>query len=162
MEKIKYFEAFLYELLKWYKEEEKTDNNDLSRLKVLKLLFLWVSKNKEKLDIFNNFVSWKLWPVEKNIYDVIKNNSLNFFEVNSNDTTLKIPFEEIKIEEKYIKNAKEIIDFLKKKNKDLINYSAITLVDITHKWDCWKLSQKMGISLMSKDLILLDNWFFYP
>ena len=67
MEKIKYFEAFLYELLKWYKEEEKTDNNNLSRLKVLKLLFLWVSKNKEKLDIFNNFASWKLWPVEKNI-----------------------------------------------------------------------------------------------
>ena len=73
MEKIKYFEAFLYELLNWYTEEEKTDNNNLSRLKVLKLLFLWVSKNKEKLDIFNNFASWKLWPVEKNIYDVIQN-----------------------------------------------------------------------------------------
>jgi len=40
MEKIKYFEAFLYELLKWYQEEKKSNINDLSILKVLKLLFL--------------------------------------------------------------------------------------------------------------------------
>jgi hypothetical protein len=39
--KKEYFQAFLIELLKWYKEEyPDREDNDLSKLKVLKLLFL--------------------------------------------------------------------------------------------------------------------------
>jgi hypothetical protein len=59
--KIEYFDVFTQELSDWYIEEYGSlDNNDLSKLKILKLLFLGVAKNDNFLDIFNNFVAWDL------------------------------------------------------------------------------------------------------
>ncbi|MBQ7074568.1 hypothetical protein IJM86_06045 [bacterium] len=52
-------------LLEEYEKDCKCDNawggnNDLSKLKVLKLLFLSVAEDEEKLNIFDNFVAWDL------------------------------------------------------------------------------------------------------
>lgn len=158
MEKIKYFEAFLYELLKWYEEEKKSDINDLSILKILKLLFLWATSDKETLDIYDNFVSWELWPVEKDIYDSIKLWLIENFNITSRNTEI---LKTIKITEEYQKKASEMISYLKKKNPNLILYSASTLVDITHKWNCWKLTRNYKVDKIESSLILAEEWYFY-
>lgn len=152
------FETFLEELLKWHKESTKSDDNDLSKLKVLKLLFLWVSKDKELLNIFNNFVSWELWPVEKDIYDDIINDELEYYKVTNNNLVLKIA--KIKNTDKSKEIAKKILENLKKQNIDLIKFSASYLVDITHKWSCWKLTQSFWIDKISSDLILSEKGYF--
>lgn len=157
--KFNIFEAFLYELLEWY-WQEKWDNkeNDLSKLKVLKLLFLWVSKDRELLKIFNNFQAWTYWPVEKDIYDAITNTKiLNFFRV-TNLKTIKNQTE-VKFKQEEINIAKKIISELKTRNSDLINKSALTLVDITHVWESWKLTYEFWWN-MEENLILSDKWYF--
>lgn len=158
--KIKIFEAFVFELLKWYKKE-KGDyrNNDLSKLKTLKLLFLWVSRDKELLKIFNNFQAWTYGPVEKDIYDAIvgKGEGLTFFEV-TNSKTIKKPLK-VQIDADNQKIAEKIVSELKDRNKKLINKNALTLVNITHMWESWKLTYEFGWN-MEESLILSDKWFF--
>lgn len=156
--KIEYFNAFLWELLDWYKEDVDSNSNDLSKLKVLKLLFLWASKNDEALNIFNNFVAWDLWPVEKDLYIAIKdsNNDLFFNITNNNISKLK----DWELSEESRKNAKDLIVFLKKINRNLIKTSASSLVDITHKWNCWDIARSFDIENISKSLILSEEWYF--
>lgn len=158
MEKIKYFEAFLYELLKWYQEEKKSNINDLSILKVLKLLFLWASLSKETLNIYDNFVSWELWPVEKDIYNSIKSWEIESFNITNKNTEI---IKSIKCIDKYQEQASKMISYLKKKNPNLILYSASTLVDITHRWNCWKLTRNYKIDKIESSLILAEEWYFY-
>ena len=44
--------------------------------------------------------------------------------------------------------AKEIArEALKKENKDLIKLHAFQLVEITHKWECWKQAMKIATVL---------------
>ncbi len=153
------FEAFLLELLEWYKEKWlDVDNNDLSRLKVLKLLFLGVSKNKKALDIFNNFQAWALWPVEKDIYDLIKKDKLDIGIINNVNLKLKNRKKNFSKDIKEL--AKDIVNTLKEKNNNLIKLSASTLVDITHKWNSWELSRSFNMDKISKKLILEDDWYF--
>lgn len=156
-QKIAYFKAFLFELLKW-NEEINNINNDFSKLKVLKLFFLWVSKNNQNIENFK-FLSWNLWPVEKDIYDAIKNDALKDDFIVSNSCTTKINKDFIP---KW--DAKEFGEYtvqtLKEQNPELINLPAYTLVDITHKWDCWKLTQAFWIDVISSHLILSEEWYF--
>lgn len=160
MNKSKCFEAFIYELYNWYSESTNNKKeNDLSLLKVLKLLFLSVSEDSEKLDIFNNFVAWELWPVEKDIYDLLKNNKIENILITKQYTQFK--WRNNNIEAPYSKIWKDMVNYLKKKNPRLINYSASTLVDITHKWNCWKLTKDYGISKIDKNLILSEDWYFF-
>ena len=160
MDKNKYFEAFIYELFKWHNESTNNKKeNDLSLLKVLKLLFLGASWNNEHLEIFNNFVAWELWPVEKDIYTALKNNDIKNIEV-TNQTSIIMGAENI-LDEKYMNIWKSMVNYLKKKNPKLINYSASTLVDITHKWNCWKLTKDYGISKIEKGLILWEEVYFF-
>lgn len=156
--KIEYFNAFLIELLEWYKKDVDENVNDLSKLKVLKLLFLWASKNEEALNIFDNFVAWDLWPVERDLYNAIKNSNSDLFFKISNNKLLKI--NDWKLSDESEKNAKELIDFLKRTNRNLIKKSASSLVDITHKWNCWDITRSFGIEKISKNLILSEEWYF--
>lgn len=156
--KIEYFNAFLFELLNWYKNDVNKDDNDLSKLKVLKLLFLWVSKNKVALDIFDNFVAWDLWPVEEDVYKAIKDNCLCNFCVSNSSLTLNN--EKCDISEEAIVMAKYIIEFLKEKNSNLIKLSASSLVDITHKWNCWDIARSFGLLNIPANLILSEEWYF--
>lgn len=159
MNKNKCFEAFIYELLNWYNETTNKQENDLSLLKVLKLLFLSVSWDDEKLDIFDNFVAWELWPVERDIYNLLKNNSIETIKITNQST--EINWKKSDLEKVYIEIWKEMVNYLKQKNPKLINYSASTLVDITHKWNCWKLTKDYGISKIEKKLILSEEWYFF-
>lgn len=151
-----YFSAFVNWLNDWNKESGNFIN-DLSKLKVLKLLFLWVSGNKDYLSIFDNFVAWDLWPVEKDIYDLINQNKIEGFLIDSQSLSknLNISYE------KDIQNfSNETIMFLKKKNPALIKLSASSLVDITHKWNCWNLARNYQLPVIPAELILSERWYY--
>lgn len=142
------FEYFTYLLYNWY--EENTTNieeNDLSTLKVLKLLFFCSAiesgENKEETLIdtpFNNFYAMPYGHVESDIYNIIRQNDLFFFEIDNNNTRLKrnvIPnFDDLSesIKNKISSSFSKLIEL----NKDLFNMSALELVELSHIWYSWK------------------------
>ncbi len=128
-----------------------------------------VSNNKEYLKIFNNFRAWHLWPAEKDIVDMDRHNE--FKEI------WTITRESLKLSDKLksipsVKNFKDLLDnneekllakeawefadnvvnFLKSRNKELINLLAFSLVDITHKWDCWDITRKIRKSIIKRKI----------
>ena len=131
----------LQQLCEWYytlnPSKRVDDKNDLSVLKVLKLIFFLCTIEKDDKylldDPFNNFFAMPLGPVETDVYDYLVRHT-----------------EMIDFKKTYSKNIKEPlldqldrdkIDYyiteLKKINYDLINKSAFYLVDLTHEWTCW-------------------------
>lgn len=178
-----YFEAFLYELLKWWKEKDWKDFegilknndiewNDLSKLKVVNLLFLWLwalddkEKQKKYLDIFNNFEAKTLWPFEVDIYNsmIFETriwNCFKYFEVKNDKTSFKEDNKTPNFEEEKNGFAIDLVNALKKKNPNLINLMASELVDITHKWDCWKIARMFDNKKIPSNSIPINNWWYF-
>ncbi|MDR6528272.1 putative phage-associated protein [Chryseobacterium rhizosphaerae] len=167
MSKIQATKYILNKFADWYKDEGGSiENNDLSILKSLKLIFLLSTIDCEKddnlLDLyFNNFVAMPLGPVESNIYDEFKTsdyidgNKLNIQRLNTCD---------------HIDNKKLLDNSINKlilKNSQLILMSASELVDLTHKYSSWILAYKeakaMGRAMynMSVDLIKKEEKFYF-
>jgi len=143
MNKIEATKYILLQLCNWYyelnPEKKESGENDLSILKTLKLIFLLStikdSNNESLLDKNFEFEAWPLGPVENRIYT---NRSELFF----NDNFRSIDFSSLKdhnfnLEKHEFSFLKNLIDLLKIKNINLINYSASDLVDITHKYSSW-------------------------
>ncbi|GEO05543.1 hypothetical protein AAE02nite_32070 [Adhaeribacter aerolatus] len=153
--KIKAFEFFIKQLVTWYKEQnnqEGLDKNDLSRLKVLKLhFFVCASTANEREDgllgVFDNFWAMPYGHVESDIYKNLEN--LNYCEITNQ--RLNIIKEH---SEEYFTNLDPIIkreilnsfQIIKSKNKDLINYMAIDLVELSHSWYSWRAMYKLARS----------------
>lgn len=163
-------QATIYILKKfadWYKAEGGIiENNDLSVLKSLKLIFLLSTIDCEKdnnlLDLyFNNFVAMPLGPVEFDIYEDFKQSDY------INNKTLNIQ----KLDNPNFLNNNELIDNcidkLVYKNSKLILMSASDLVDLTHKYSSWifayKEAKAMGraINSMSTELIKREEKFYF-
>lgn len=153
MLKHQYFQYLLNALLNWYNEANQDKENDLSILKSLKLLFLVtaadieLNKNntiaKEDLLIsnaFNNFCALPLGHVESDIYDYIKKNKgiLPTFNINRITLTKLKDVIENQNEIQY-KSIDHAISYLKKYFPKLISMRAYELVELTHKWNSWKL-----------------------
>ena len=152
MEKKEAFEYVLFKLTEWFKTTHKLGNNmdfnssnDLSKLKIIKLHFFISavnSKNNTLLELFNNFYAMPYGHVESDIYKEI--NVLERFTVSANSLNIK---------ENYIEtisnsfpnldaDTKAAVDtavmVLEKENSDIINLSALDLVDISHTYFSWK------------------------
>lgn len=139
--KIQYFNYVVYELVEWYKEyfwKDSLLDNDLWRLKVSKLLFLLVMKNKNLVHIFNNFEAYDLWPCEVDILNAIK----------WNNKELKYEIWKQKIEQFWIveniysreaEYIKKCVENLKEENKELIWYTSSVLADISCNYMCYEI-----------------------
>lgn len=155
MDKQQVFEFILYKLIRWvssikhHSDLEKFNiQNDFSKLKVLKLLFFTCSVNPELLRIFQKFHAMPYGHVESDIYDIIKRNSLDRYEITNEKTTVKTTLpgypEFACLENSFhnnplFKSIHESVELLKKSNEQLIEYSAIKLVDLSHSWYSWKI-----------------------
>lgn len=138
--KIEVTKYVLKRLCDWYYElnpnKEASDDNDISILKALKLIFLLSTvehKNKSLLDNpFNDFVAMPLGPVETGIYSFFKANKhiIDYSKTYTKNLEYDIPLD-------YLNLVDNLIDVLKLKNIDLINKTAFYLVDLTHEWTCW-------------------------
>lgn len=173
-EKIEIFEVMVHKLKDWYMEQKKISGleefnrvNDFSILKIIKLHFLVTAINSENDDLLLNkftFFAMPYGPVESDIYGKIKGDkdfaSFSITNFNSNFSQNN-PVANISGD---INNAiRNSIEIIKKIEPTLICSDAGTLVELTHKWNCWKKTYKEATSLgiyskeIPKESILKDN-----
>lgn len=139
MDKKRYFEYLLDSLLR----HNNSFNNDFSKLKVMKLLFLVVAADTAPfasgllLKTFDDFKAYPLGPVEDEIYKNIKDDALVKFEINNKCLIVK-PNESLRIEPDRVTDAiDKAINTLFSFNPNILNLKAWDLVDITHKYSSW-------------------------
>lgn len=155
MNKITAFEYLLYRIYLWKNEMDSTALEEISfsRIKALKLLFFVAAvrneQNEDLLDIFNNFYAMQFGPVESDVYNSMSNGGLSFFSASD----LKLDVQGLsRIQEMettpfiVIDNA---IETLKAISPQIVLYSATDLVDVSHKWDCWRTAFEIA-SLLNK------------
>lgn len=176
MKKIQIFESIVHMLKDWYMDVNKISSlddfnvkNDFSVLKLMKLHFLVTAINSnENDDLISEFSFFAMpyGPVETDIYDKIKKNSnfsnfsVNNFRANFSEN---IPSEIIDIP---LQDSIALaITTIKKIEPTLICADAGSLVELTHKWNCWqktfKEAQLEGVlsKKIPNDLIKKDNKF---
>lgn len=173
--KILCFEYIVSLLIEWH--QKQTNNKRLylrsfSKLKVLKLLFFVSAVDASVdsnglLDIFDNFYAMQHGPVESDIYDAITSNETNKYQFSDRsikDINIQFDFSNLSTS---IKNrVEESLKSLIKKNKNIILLSAFDLVDLSHKWNCWKISIEtahilnVGSIKMDPEIIKKDRKFF--
>lgn len=146
-DKIKCFEYFIDSLY----SNEGGKVYSFTPLKIIKLLFFTsaasidVDPQNNLLVIFDNFVAMPYGPVESDIYNSITRNALNKYRISIDGCKIKEPTMELNINPKYKDLINKSIDKLKEKNNDIFNYTPFELVDISHKWSCWKNSYEIAL-----------------
>lgn len=142
--KLKAFNYVVKKLLDWHIEANPSSTtNDLSKLKVTKLLFFVTaiscnSNDEGLLSTFENFVALPYGHVEGDLQDSMHNSEI--FIIDRERVSFKPDLEELdfaiskQVEEK-IDNA---VKLLRRVNNNLINYKAFDLVELSHRWASWK------------------------
>jgi uncharacterized phage-associated protein len=169
MNKLDASKYILLRLCDWYFEvnplKRESKQNDLSILKVLKLIFLLspIEYNGNKLlDYQFEFEAWALGPVEVDIYNSKNLLNIDLVHKKINYDQLKNSLDEIDIESNDKMFLNNIVEILKSKNKYLINLSATQLVNLTHKYSSWITSYNCTHSTsMEKDLIIKEEKFYF-
>lgn len=172
MDKNQAFEYYVVKLLEWYNEvAPNKEENDLSTLKVLKLLFFGAAISAEEavgntlLDKpFNTFYAMPYGHVESEIYDSIRRKEFLNLKINNSSLTINpnlvFPDGEIKSE------IDKSIQKLKKANSKLILMTPFELVELSHRWYSWQFyfnkAQKNGSysELIPSQMIKLEQKFF--
>ena len=164
--KIAAFEYVLYKLNEWYKDNNGEKENDLSILKAMKLLFFvsGVDMANNLFDTFDRFQAWQYGHVEADLYNQYsqKKGDFNYLEISRERTILKEKAFTMLNESNYLpKELKSKIDDniekLKEKNKELINYPAFELVNLSHayhSWDIYYNKLKKPYTDMDKSIIV--------
>ncbi len=155
--KEKLFEYIVYNLMDWYslqKDKSLEDvfcDNDMSKIKVLKLLFFISAikyeplddEKEQLLDVFQ-FDAMRYGPVEWDIYTNL--HIFSNFKINDRGIRLideKESLKKLKDTEKLIENDElkqkvdESLETLKAENNLLIITKPFDLVNISHKWKSW-------------------------
>lgn len=142
-EKIPYVEYFTKLLVEWHQRKSKNSVNDLSILKVLKLLFFASAVNTKSesentlLDnVFDNFYAMPYGHVESDVYEIIKNNQLQNVEITNNNSTVLNQYFEVPSNPFKNDIEKGVID-LEKSNPNIILASSFELVELSHAWYSW-------------------------
>jgi uncharacterized phage-associated protein len=145
--KIESFQYLVKKLVDWHREATGKDENDLSVLKTLKLMFfvttasLQISRDDSLLDSpFDRFVAMPFGPVESDIYDEIKLNSGNLGSLSIDNKQAKMDLSNPINENLYSKKIDNAIDKLKEINYMIIAMRPFDLVDLSHKWFSWQKS----------------------
>ena len=174
--KIASFEYVVYKLKEWYEEmnpnKKKTEENDLSILKVMKLLFFvsGVDIANNLFDTFNRFQAWQYGHVEADLYNQYSQKKGNFsnLEISRERTILKgktlTELDESNPLPKELKSKiDDDIEKLKEKNKELINYPAFELVNLSHayhSWDIYYNKLKKPYTDMDKSIIINEPKYY--
>lgn len=127
-------------------KEQFDENNDFSILKLIKLHFFVVAINSEKDDSLleqNEFWAMPYGPVETSIYNQIRRDK-NFNEFLLSNDKIKFnddkPFIEAGVETKISESINLLLDL----EPRLFFADAGTLVDLTHKWNCWRKNYSLA------------------
>ena len=172
-EKIACFEYVLDRLLEWYREKRKSDTDYLSftRLKVLKLLFFVAAVREDEngddlLGIFDSFYAMQHGPVESDVYNAMVQNGLHKYHFEGRNVKIVRSRYVLEPTPDHQAAVDRAIGRLKAKNDNIIVRSASELVDISHRWNCWRIAmeiailQNKGSELMDKELIRQSKQYY--
>ena len=125
--------------------------NDFTTLKLIKLLFLVVgvsSTEQERglTDIFDNFVAMPYGPVESDIYNAIQSNKLSKYCITSSQCKIKDGNAIINLDDNQRQTIDRAITLLFEKNPNILQCQPFELVDITHKWSCWRICYDIALA----------------
>lgn len=169
MNKIILFEYFLKKIVEWYckyyqiswEEFNSHSENDLSKLKVIKLHFFSCSTTESALEIFDTFHAMPYGHVESDVYK--KLDELQFCII----TNRKLIIKNISSFKEYLPESYNIIDDsvekLIKANPALITIDPFELVELSHRWFSWRYNFHNArlkgdySKRISKDLILKEE-----
>jgi uncharacterized phage-associated protein len=173
MSKLTAFDYVVFNIQNWYVERGgNLVNNDLSKLKVTKLLFFTCAAsstptNPGLLEVFDNFVAMPYGHVESDIQDQMEQSS--FFNITKYGLEYKDGIIEYHVE-LLPQEIRILIDkafaILKGLNIDLVKLSAFDLVDLSHQWQSWKsvfsLAKQYGKYSMKipKEMIMAEPKIF--
>lgn len=180
--KITYFDYFITCLIAHNAPADITELEDkvksqyakglsISKLKVFKLLFFTVAidgKDWTLLDeVFDNFYALPYGPVESDIYDNL--NLLQNYQLQGNNLTLKdsVDFLYSNCESHYKNLIKSSVDKLGESYPQLLSMSAIELVELSHKSDCWQIAISQANAIgsssrkMTNSLIKQSRIYFF-
>ena len=162
------FEYVLTQLISWYKELSPDDAELVSftRLKVLKLLFFVatirlndtapINEDNDLLNIFDNFYAMQHGPVESDVYNAMVSSNLEHYDFKS--LTINIGTIDNNSFNTINRETRDRIDvsiqLLRNNNENIVLYTAAQLVELSHKWDCWKMVMHMA-ELFSKGSMLM-------
>lgn len=141
--KVQAFEYIAEKMLEWHESLHPGTPNDLSKLKLFKLLFFASAVNASEendglLKLFDNFHAMPYGPVESDVY----NNFSDCKKVNVSRDSTSLVFGMDASYYDDINAFKDVIDesitSLKKENCKLIEYSAYDLVELSHQWISWR------------------------
>lgn len=156
--------AFVNEVILWYKtvnhissNEVFNTRNDLSKLKLLKIFFLFYSKSGQDLSKFDlKFLAMQYGPVEEGFYNFIKGTVFGGdFQINNYKTIINS--EPSSLDDAVVSSVKKIMTSLFHENEDLVNMRAFDLVDLTHAWNSWKLNYQPGQKKEINSLEILND-----
>ncbi len=136
------FEHFIDQIFSWYTDKHKKNDNDLSKMKIIKLHFFVCSLNNILLGKYK-FLAMRYGPVCGELLEAINSDSLNTFRITNlnlekKDSELLIinKKEDLDVKEAY----NQAIEKLKNINNDIIDFSAFDLVKISHGWHSWQIA----------------------
>lgn len=85
-------------------------------------------------------------PVESDIYDTIRTDGLSKYNITSSQCAIKNSNANTTLDE----DSKQIIDnaikLLFERNPEILSCQPFELVDITHKWSCWKICYDVALA----------------
>ena len=180
--KLPYFDYFLSALFAYGAEPEieGLENRvrhqvkkgvSISKLKALKLLFFVVAVDNQDWvlleKVFDNFYALPYGPVESDVYDHLSD--LPNYRLNGNDLVLKenADFAYSNCEDCYKKRIYDSINILGHQFPMLFSMSAIELVELSHRSDCWQIaitqanSNGYSSGKMSHNIIKQSRVYFY-
>ncbi len=149
------YEYMLKGFVDWFCQRKRigveafNENNDLSKLKIVKLTFFTSAikfgqdEQFDLLETFNNFHAMPLGPIESDLLNAHNQGTLKRFKVDTKRLTivsdpegLGVSFSSLPSEQKAM--IDEAIRELVRINPRMIEYYPMQLVDISHEWSCWK------------------------
>lgn len=146
------FKNIVFQLRNLYIEKKGIDIeefekiNDFSILKLIKLHFFIIAINSENDDYLlkqNEFWALPYGPVETTIYNQIRNNK-NFNEFILSNDKIKFIGEKPVIDSFIEIKINEAIRLLLELEPRLIYSDAGKLVELTHKWNCWRKNYSLA------------------
>lgn len=131
-------------------QKNNGSSKDFSTLKLIKLLFFVVGVSSTDTDsgltgIFNHFFAMPYGPVESDIYNTILAGELTKYIISPSGCELKAD-KEINIDESLKNKIEAAVSNLLQKNPNILKCQPFELVDISHKWSCWRICYNIALS----------------
>ncbi len=105
-------------------------------------------------------------PVESDIYNKILVDGLKKYTITPTGCITKTDYEELCVAEDVREEISNAIDRLCEINPSFFEYTAFQLVDISHKWSCWRIChtvalEKKKYSISMPSTIIENSTKFY-